>query len=592
MVAAQPTEIDLIDLYYADLAAYAKDNLVIRTKAAQLVPFEFNFAQRYVHDKLSAQLKETGRVRAIILKARQEGISTYAGARNYRRINLYENQNALVIADLRKRGSTLFKIYELFDRKLPDWLKPQKRYQRKGWTLHYDTPEGEGMNSMLTVETAMDTAAGRGDTIQSVHCSELAFWDNPEEPWTALMNAVPDMASEVIIESTANGVGNLFHTIWTDAEAGESSFIPIFLPWWIHEEYTVLLSTERQEKITETLTPWEKKAMEVGFEWESEFHTLTLGQVAWRRQTIKDKLNNDENLFKQEYPSTAREAFLVSGNCFFDEEILLEYEEQCVEPKRYSIGWKGAAVRRVEKFRGDLRMWKPPTLEGEYVIFADTATGKKSGTREGVYAANREQGGRDFSAAAVFDVKKQEYVACLHGRIPPEDFASQVAALGFFYSSPAPRRRSGRLPALLGVERNHSSGETVVRLLKDDIKYPNLYFDRTFNQRRNKMVPAAGWVTTESKRAILLDEFSAELRAQAVKVHDADLIRECFTFVRDDTGKAQAEEGCHDDRVIAYGGCIQMARHHHTAGVPLRRTPVRRGGTVGRIQYEEDQVAT
>ena len=62
-----------------DLSLYAQACLIIRTKQAKFVPLELNEAQRIVQGELSRQLAETGRIRAVILKARQEGVSTLGG---------------------------------------------------------------------------------------------------------------------------------------------------------------------------------------------------------------------------------------------------------------------------------------------------------------------------------------------------------------------------------------------------------------------------------------------------------------------------------------------------------------------------------
>lgn len=574
-----------IERYQRSLDEYGNDVLRIITKDARRIPFSMNAAQRIVHKLLSDQMREHGHIRAIILKARQEGISTYTAARFFRRVTLYENQSALVIADERKRGQKLFKIYEEFDKRQPGWIAPAKQHARRGWNLHYDTALGEGLNSELNVETAKDEDIGRASTLQAVHASELAFWDNPEVAWTSLMQAVPDRGSEVIIESTANGVGNMFHQMWLDAEAGESDFIPIFLPWWIHEEYTVELTPSQKAELAETLNVDEQKMIEVGYELNGELHPLTIEQVAWRRMTIRNKLRGDESLFRQEYPATAREAFLVSGNCFFDEDALLEYENDTFEPTRYRLVWHRNGVQRSPAMRGHLRVWEDVKADGEYVIFVDTATGKKADKRESIYASDREQGGRDFSCAYVYEVNARAYVAEYHSKEPPEVFAEKVFALGYLYSYPN-RRTKGRLPALLGVERNHKSGETVVDLLKR-WDYPNLFRDRTLNRRLNRMTPAVGWVSTEAKRQVMIDDFSGLIREHALGIFDADLVRECFTFIRDDDGKAQAQEGCHDDRVIAAAGCIQMARHHYAPALSSGRTLVRRGGPVGHLVGEE-----
>lgn len=571
--------------YQRQLTDYSRECLKIVTKDARMIPFELNRAQRIVHEKLSRQMMSKGHIRAIILKARQEGISTYTAARFFRRVTLYENQSALVLADERKRGQKLFKIYETFDKKQPGWIAPAKQHARRGWNLHYDTLLGEGLNSELNVETAKDTDVGRASTLQAIHASELAFWDNPEQAWTALMQAVPDQGSEVIVESTANGVGNLFHQMWLSAEAGESDFIPIFLPWWIHEEYELELDDAAREELVASLSIDEEKMWLTGYELSGEMTKLTLGQIAWRRQTIRNKLNGDEALFRQEYPATAREAFLVSGNCFFDEEALLRYEDEAIEPRRFRLVWSKGGVQRVPALRGHLRVWVDVEKHGEYVIFADTATGRKADKRESLYASDREQGGRDFSCAYVYDVHSRALVAKYHSREPPEVFAEKVWALGYLYSYPN-RRTKGRMPALIGVERNHRSGETVVHLLKE-WNYPNLFRDRQINRRLNRMTPAVGWITTEAKRTIMLDDFSGEIRDHTLGIFDAELIRECFTFIRDDEGKFAAQDGCHDDRVIAAAGCLQMARHHYTPALSSGRMLVRRGGPVGHLVDEE-----
>jgi hypothetical protein len=577
-------ETELARDYRGDLTRYVTDCLVIKTKAGVMVPFKMNRAQMIVHERLGRQLRETGRVRAIILKARQEGISTYAAARFFRRVTMYPNQSALIVADQKKRGSVLFDIYENFDRRLPDWIKPQKRFGTKGNQIVYDTHDASGLNSRVTVETAMDAAAGRGSTIQAIHASEMAFWEKPEDVWVALMQAVPDQGSEVIIESTANGVGNFFHRMWDDAVSGENGYEAIFLPWWVHEEYELRLSPDTEELVLTSLTDWEREALEVGIEYEGELHRLTPGQLAWRRQTIRDKLSNDERAFRQEYPSTAREAFLVSGNMFFDEDALLRMEQETRAPLRCIIRSDGQTIAPKIDARGPLRIWEMPEEGGHYVIFADTATGKQVSQREQSFASDSEKGGRDFSSADVLKVFEylrdengaivtengqpvtvscRKYVAQLHGRIPPEVFAKQVRELGYIYGNPRAEERTTRDPALLGVERNHSSGETVLRILKDDFRYPRLYYHRLLARRSgNRPGTVAGWQTTTENRQQMLDDLAGAFRDGSVEYFNPDGVKEFFTFVRGESGKPEAQEGCHDDRVISAAGALQLARYY------------------------------
>lgn len=583
MARAQATDpVSLVAAYRNDLERYASECLAIVTKDAQLVRLRFNFAQRMVHARISEQMRREGRVRALILKARQEGVSTYCAARGYRRIHLYPNQNGLVIADQRKRSGALFGIYETFHRHLPEWIRPRKRYAQKATQLWYDMPTGGGLNSKLQVETASDVAAGRSTTIHYLHASEFAFWEHADEVYVALMQAVPDRGSEVIIESTANGVGNLFHQMWEAAEAGENGFLPIFLPWWIHEEYTYpAISDVTREEILATATEWERRALEEGIPWvppeaigglevlpsgatwnpDRGTWRLTVAQLAWRRATIRDKVQGDERMFRQEYPATAREAFLTSGNCFFDEDLLLAYEERCRPPQmRAELILVGDAIVPRPKPDGILRIWERPSTDCAYVIFGDTATGKQvSAVETSISGESSEKGGRDFSAAYVLCVVHRDYVAALHGRVPPEVFAQQLAMLGYLYSNPKPGSEAFRTPAYLGVERNHSSGETVIRLLREEYNYPNLHIHRPFLKRSRRITQEVGWVTTQQNRQVMLDQFSQALREWLLRIYDVDLIRECFTFVRAEDGRPAAQEGCHDDRVIAAAGAWQLA---------------------------------
>ena len=561
-----------------DLPHYTSAVLKIRTKDAQLLPLALNRAQRIVHRKITAQRRKDGRVRAIVLKARQEGVSTYVAARYFRRIQLFPHMECLVIADERKRGSALFRIYERFDRFLPDELRPMRRYQTKGNSLVYDNPDTagpKGLGSSIAVETAKDAEAGRASTIQMLHVSEIAFWEKPEDVWISLLQAVPDDDSEIIIESTANGVGNFFHGLWEEAASGESGFIAIFLPWWIHEEYTTVPSVDEANDIAKTVDPFERKAQDEGLELDGKVYKLTFGQLAWRRRAIAERFRGDVRKFRQEFPSTAEEAFLVAGNCFFDEDRLSLYRNSSVAPlyRASLFEDKRAGIGLARQERGPLRVWEPPAPKTKgpdgkeehhlCVIFADTASGKQVTSRD----VDDERGGRDFSCADVYCVTHRRYVAQYHARVAPEVFAYDLKRMGYLWSSDM--AGGFARPALIGVERNHSSGETVLRILHDELRYPALYTHRMMNRRTNRLTRVIGWMTTGETRMPMLDELARAIREDSIYYPNADGIREMFTFVRDpSTGKPQAQDGAHDDRVIAAAGCLAIAHYAraHVAG--------------------------
>lgn len=586
--------VEAVEKFLTDHASYTRECLKIRDKDAALRPMELNFAQRYVHQKLQAQWHAEGRVRAIVLKARQEGVSTYTASRFFRRMQFMANQEAVVIADELSRGGKLFEIYERFYTHLPEMIRPQKRSARMGKTLWFDNPNdtdrltNPGLDSKVAVLTAGDQNVGRASTIQMLHLSEVAFWEKGEDAWVSLMQAVPDNGTEIVVESTANGIGNLFHQMWLDAESGASDFIAIFLPWWIQDEYSRPLTDAARADLLASLdilepegTHFESEALERGILWEGEYHKLRPEQLAWRRDVIRNKMRGDVQMFKQEYPSTSREAFIVTGNVFFDQEALLEYEQAARPPKhRGNLTWVDDELGKKVEFKpsekGYLRIWEKPAIDpktgkfvGHYVISADPAEGKMISAAAGSAAdPENERGGRDFSSADVLRVDTREIVAQLHGRMAPDIFADQLQRLGHFYACPG--NDEHRAVATIAVENNHGSGATCLARLKEVHEYPALYIRRIPNQQRTRKTREYGWHTDAKTRPMMLDELEYEVRTHTISIPNPKTIEEMFSFVRGDDGKPAAQEGAHDDRVISAAIALQAAKHHYcpTGGMP------------------------
>ena len=281
---------------YDDLAFYSRHCLNIRTKSGKISPFVLNRAQQYIHDRLEAQRQATGKVRALILKGRQQGCSTYVGARYYHRTTWAKGVRTFILTHEDKATANLFEMVNRYHDHCPVFVKPSTG-AANAKELFFDK-----LDSGYLVATAGTKGVGRSATIQLFHGSEVAFWPNAETHAAGVLQAVPDEpGTEVILESTANGLGNLFHQKWQDAERGEGEFIAVFVPWYWQEEY--------------------RKPVPAGFslsEAEQEYakaYGLDDEQMAWRRNKITEL--KDEALFKQEYPATAAEAFQMSGHDSF-----------------------------------------------------------------------------------------------------------------------------------------------------------------------------------------------------------------------------------------------------------------------------------
>ncbi|MGH8562726.1 MAG: hypothetical protein ACREXW_01045 [Gammaproteobacteria bacterium] len=277
-----------------DFQFYGRRALRIRTKTGRIEALELNRAQAYVHAALEKQKVDTGRVRAIILKARQEGISTYVEGRFYWRVTGEWGKRAYILTHEQAATDNLFEMVSRFHGHCPDVIKPSTKHQ-SAKELYFDT-----LDSGYKIGTAGTKGTGRSSTIQYFHGSEVAFWPSAETHMAGIGQAMPDMpGTEIVLESTANGVGNLFHRMWQAAINGESEYLPLFIPWHWMPEY------RRDPPAGFSATPEDVE--------EAELYDLDTAQVYWRRAKIQDDFQGDVSLFRQEYPATPEEAFLAGS---------------------------------------------------------------------------------------------------------------------------------------------------------------------------------------------------------------------------------------------------------------------------------------
>lgn len=279
-----------------DFPFYARNCLRIRAKTGKINAFELNKAQQYIHRCLEEQREKTGRVRAIVLKGRQQGVSTYVEGRYYWKVTHRSGVRAFILTHEADSTSALFEMAERYHELAPGFVKPTTGASNAKELLF------KKLDSGYKVGTAGNKSVGRGTTIQYFHGSEVAYWPNAAEHAKGILQAVPDEDdTEIILESTANGVGNYFYQQWQQAEAGESPFQAIFVPWFWQPEYRKFgLGIKRTEE--------ENKMVEL-FGLDDE-------QLAFRRSKIAElSADGGDGLFafKQEYPMTAQEAFQVSG---------------------------------------------------------------------------------------------------------------------------------------------------------------------------------------------------------------------------------------------------------------------------------------
>lgn len=309
-----PEQLAKLERLNNDFVYFARTILKVRTKAGSVVPFELNRAQLRLHEILEDQETITGRVRADILKGRQMGISTYIQGRFFWKMWRRQGRGlkAFILTHEQPATDNLFKITKRFQDSAPAGLAhPTVAANAKELAF-------AGRDSSYLVATAGTKGVGRSDTIQLFHGSEVAFWPNAEDHIDGVEQAIPDApGTEKILESTANGVGNVFQRRYAAAQRGASDEAAIFLPWFWDDGY-------RAEPPEDWSPPDKWRAYAVA-------HGLELDQLYWayrknRGMATAISASADEPCwkFKQEYPATADEAFQSSGNSFIPANKVLE----------------------------------------------------------------------------------------------------------------------------------------------------------------------------------------------------------------------------------------------------------------------------
>ena len=287
---------------------FAKTQLKIINKASKLVPFIFNQAQEHVHKCLTDQLKKQGSVRAIIIKGRQQGCSTYIAGRFYHRAITRENKRVYILSHLAATTQMLFNIVERYWDNQNPGLRPHKGTSNRNQMVF------DAMGSSYTVGTAGSKATGRGGTIQLFHGSEAAYWENTDDIQTGLIQSVPSGAlakgTEIIFESTANGMSGMLYNLVQAALRGENEYQVIFVPWYWQDEY--------REPVPDNfeLSDEDREYMEL--------YKLDMQQMAWRHKKKQSYVSEGKSdwMFKQEYPATLQEAFQASGDPFIPQELI------------------------------------------------------------------------------------------------------------------------------------------------------------------------------------------------------------------------------------------------------------------------------
>ena len=379
--------------------------LRIRDKQGNLSPLTLNRAQKDYE-------RSCGK-KNIVLKARQLGITTYVAARFFLRTITQPGTLTVQVAHDQRAAEQIFRIIHRFLENVPEKLGDILRTSRAN-VRQVVFPE---LDSEYRVETASDRHAGRGLTIQNLHCSEVAMWPDGAAALAALRAAVPP-DGEIVLESTPNGAAGTFYQEWQNAD--DTGYVRHFFPWWLEDAY------RQRDRSIGALSEEERALVEQ--------HGLDDEQIAFRR----DVKANFGARAREEFAEDPQTCFRSSGECVFELDALEARLKNLVEP--------------VEKrHNGGLQVWYPYVPGRRFIVGVDPAGGGVDG---------------DFACVQVVDRETGLQCAELLGHLRPEELAREAAKLGREYGT-----------ASIAVERNNH-GHAVLACLQVQERYSNLYRDR------------------------------------------------------------------------------------------------------------------
>jgi hypothetical protein len=516
---------------FEDFEFYANKALKIRTKDAKVVPFKLNRAQKRLLGAILDQWHETGRVRVVILKARQLGFSTMVGGFLYWWLSQHRATKGIVVTHHGDATRALFDMTKRYHAEVPEFLRPSTE-RANAKELKFNK-----LDSGYMVATAGADTVGRGETLQAAHLSEVGLWPKlkAKEIMNGLLQAVPkDDNTFVFIESTARGMSGPFYEAWKAAEAGTSGYLPYFAPWFEDDRY-------REDPPADfARTPDEDDYCVKVYDRYGE--DLDDAQLEFRRRKVA--LDGPE-LFKQEYPTFPEDAFLTSGAPVFNLTKLAARAESLPEIK-HRMDYDPVEQVILPNPRGRLFIYREIEPTMEYTIGVDVSKGT-GGEQEG------SEG--DWSVVQVLDRHKRQ-VATWRGKVEPDYLAVILYHLGHLFNE-----------ARMAIEFNNHGILPNTMLYKTGVlvggelkTYGNLYTREVYDKQTEEMKEELGFYTDVKTRPLIIDELRSAVRDETILLNDAGTIEEMTTFVADPkSGKIEAEVGCHDDRVMA----LAIANHIH-----------------------------
>ena len=457
--------------------------LRVRDREGNEAPLRANVVQREFERRCGRQ--------NIVLKARQMGMTTWVAGRFFLKTITAHGVLTVQVAHTREAAEGIFRVVQRFWECLPEEL-------REGALRRSVANAGQmcfpALDSEFRVVSAGDENAGRGLTMQYLHCSEVSRWPGDAGATLAGLRAALSPGGELVMESTPNGAYGCFYEEWVRSSESASQrvseaphgmdgdlVVRHFFPWWMEEAYVGASVGDLRED--------EKKLVLA--------HGLTADQIGFRRGLE----TSYRGLRSQEFAEDAESCFKASGECCFEVGAVESRLNEISEPIETRRG-------------GALQVWLPALAGKEYLVAVDTAGGGADG---------------DFAAVQVIEVGSGLQCSELQQRLGTLELAKVAAALAREYGG-----------AMIAVERNNH-GAGVLAYLDSVERYAKVY----------EQSGVAGWLTTAGSKPGMVSRMGALLVESPWMFFSRRMLGECRTFVVTGGGKTGAANGAHDDCLMA-----------------------------------------
>ena len=548
-------------------------------KGGDDVLFRLYYPQRILVSRFEEKRKAGLPIRLILLKARQWGGSTTTQLyMAWLQFNHRKGLNSLIIAH---QGTASDEIKDMFDLMISRY--PVEFLHKLGEAYSENEPKLVGVGKSgsthrvpqrgckIKVGTAERPNGCRGGAYSLVHLSEVGLWKETDgkSPQDIVRSACSGILLKpltmIVMESTANGTGNYFHTEYTAAAdpAVKSQYESLFVAWFQIEQYTMpFASAGEMREFAQWLYENRENAYvpsnreESGrYLWSLWEKGATLEGINWY---IEERAGKDDfAVMASEYPSDDVEAFVHSGSMVFDKYNVKKFERFCRQPQYigevYADADEGEAALSNLRFRADrqglLSIWAMPETFEDYEVANRYLTVVDVGGR-----SNKA----DWSVIVVFDrlgmvdgSEPPSVVAQWYGHCDIDRLAWRAAQVAAFYNDSLLVIESNTLETH-DKERQVEGGDQSQYILNQiaDI-YPNLYARRQSEDEIRKGAPRKyGFHTNVSTKPMIISTLIKVIRDQLYIERDKRCLDEYNTYERKQNGAYGAITGKHDDLLM------------------------------------------